>query len=403
LPILAAFLFLFAARPAQPSQFHVAPDGSDVAAGTAASPLKTLAEAARRAGAGDIVTIQPGMYEEGVSVAGSGMPGQPILFQAAEPGSVIITGENSGFQPALWAGDHDDFTASGNPWVTLRGLTFRNIGARPAVRAGNGWRIEDCRFEQIGFGINIRGSDVTVERSVFRDIESPNAHAIVGVGGRNLHLSDLVIQRVNHRKLIADVANSAVTKFIAINGLTVERLVSEDNVGPGLWLDTNNSNFVIRNNVIRHNAGDGVWWQGPGLWIEQNPAANGQIYGNTVIGNSGVGIEVMESSGLDIRDNLLLDNPVCISFRNLPRGGSGKSLIGAIQVHGNLCGGWTAAGITTGIGDWRGFDPIKNGVRIDGNRYLSASGQPLILWLDQPLRTLAEAAEFGFEQHGFAQ
>jgi parallel beta-helix repeat protein len=275
---------------------------------------------------------------------------------------------------------------------------------RPAVRASTGWHIDDCRFEQVGFGVNVRGNDVVIEKSVFRDINSTNAHAIVGVSSRNLRLSDLVIQRINQRRDIAEVANSSVTKFVNVSGLTVERVISEDNVGPGLWIDTNNRNFIVRDSVFRRNKGSGASWEGPGIWIELNDAANGQIYRNTIIGNGGAGIEVMESNGIAIHDNIILDNPACIAFRNMPRGNPQKTFLGAIHVHENLCGGWSSAGIATGIGDWEGFDVAKDGILIDRNRYLSSTGAPLMLWLDKPVTNLDEAAErLGFERNGMAQ
>jgi parallel beta-helix repeat protein len=383
---------------------YVAPTGNDGSPGTITKPLRTVAEAARRARAGEIVLIMPGTYEESVRVVNSGTPGMSITFQAEETGTVVITGENGGFQPSEWAGDNDDYTKSGNPWVTLRGLVFRNIGVQPAVRASTGWHIDDCRFEQVGFGVNVRGNDVVIEKSVFRDINSTNAHAVVGVSSRNLRLSDLVIQRINQRRDIAEVANSSVTKFVNVSGLTVERVISEDNVGPGLWIDTNNRNFIVRDSVFRRNKGSGASWEGPGIWIELNDAANGQIYRNTIIGNGGAGIEVMESNGIAIHDNIILDNPACIAFRNMPRGNPQKTFLGAIHVHENLCGGWSSAGIATGIGDWEGFDVAKDGILIDRNRYLSSTGAPLMLWLDKPVTNLDEAAErLGFERNGMAQ
>ena len=383
-----------------PAIYFVAPDGDDASAGTAAVPLRSIGEAARRAVAGDRVIIRPGLYEERIEVAHEGSPAKPITFEAETPGTAIIGGRDGGFQPMAWAGDHDAETSSGNRWITLRGLVFRGTGEAPAVRAASGWRIEDVRFEDLGFGINIRGNDVVVSDSVFEDIDSANAHAVVAAGGRNVRLSDLVIRRVNGQRLVQAVENSAVTKFLDTDGLLIERIVSEHNRGPGLWLDTNNRNFVIRNSLIRNNSGPTEGWQGPGIWIELNAASNGQIYGNMIAGNSSAGIEVMESSGIAIYGNTLLDNPACIAFRNLPRGANGGTILANIHVYDNLCAGWTSAAIATGIGEWEGFDPSAHGIVIDRGRYLAA-GRPLFSWDGIEAATPEDAAlRLGFERNG---
>jgi hypothetical protein len=380
--------------------YFVAPEGDDASAGTAAAPLRSIGEAARRAVAGDRVIIRPGLYEERVEVANQGSPARPITFEAETPGTAIVGGSSGGFQPMTWVGDHDAEAGSGNHWVTLRGLVFRGTGKTPAVRAATGWRIENVRFEDLGFGINIRGNDVVVSHSIFEDIDSADAHAIVAAGGRNLRFSDIVIRRVNGQRLIQAVDNSAVTKFLDIDGLLIERIVSEDNHGPGLWLDTNNRNFVIRNSLIRNNSGPTEGWQGPGIWIELNAASNGQIYGNTIIGNSSAGIEVMESSGLAIHDNILLDNPACIAFRNLPRGKNGGTILADIHVYDNLCAGWKTAAIATGIGNWEGFDPATHGIVVDRGRYLATAG-PLFSWNGIEVTTTEDATlRLGFEQNG---
>jgi hypothetical protein len=382
----------------------VAPNGDDGNPGTAMAPLKTLSAAARLAKAGTTVRIRAGLYAEDVRVTGQGTREAPIVFEAEQPGTVIVTGAESGFAPQTWAGDDDDHLRSGNRWVTLRGLVFRHIGERPAVRASTGWRIEGCRFEQSGFGVNIRGNDVAITRSVFQDLDSPRAHAITAYGSRGLRLSELVIRRINTKKLIRDVANSAVLKILSTDGLIIEDVVSEGNVGPGLWLDSGNRNFVIRRNILRANSGSQAGWEGPGLWLENNVGARGDVYGNLIVGNSGAGIEVMESSDIRIHDNVILDNPACFGLRNLPRGDGGTTLLDDIRIEHNLCGGWTSMAVGTGPGEWQGWDAAAHRIVIDGGRYLRSNDRPLFVWNETAASNPQEAAEkLGFERTGILQ
>ena len=119
-----------------------------------------------------------------------------------------------------------------------------------------------------------------------------------------------------------------------------------------------------------------------------------------VAGNSSAGIEVMESSGIAIYGNTLLDNPACIAFRNLPRGANGGTILANIHVYDNLCAGWTSAAIATGIGEWEGFDPSAHGIVIDRGRYLAA-GRPLFSWDGIEAATPEDAAlRLGFERNG---
>lgn len=71
---------------------HVAPTGSDAAAGTAAAPWRTIQKAAKAAAPGETVFIHAGTYAESVRVGVSGVEGKPITFKAAGDGLVRIDG-----------------------------------------------------------------------------------------------------------------------------------------------------------------------------------------------------------------------------------------------------------------------------------------------------------------------
>src|SRR3546814_6677414 len=105
----------------------------------------------------------------------------------------------------------------------------------------------------------------------------------------------------------------------------------------------------------------------------------------------------MESSGIEIRDNILLGNPACIGFRNLRR--DPASPLRDIRIRDNLCGRWTYAGIATGIGDWDGWTASAQNVSIDEGRYLAVPDLPVFHWLGVTATTLEEAAEERTEEN----
>ncbi|TYA91237.1 right-handed parallel beta-helix repeat-containing protein, partial [Seonamhaeicola marinus] len=70
---------------------YVAKNGDDSNPGTMESPYLTISKAASVAVAGDIVYIREGTYEETLTPANSGTPGNPIIFQSYPGEKVIIS------------------------------------------------------------------------------------------------------------------------------------------------------------------------------------------------------------------------------------------------------------------------------------------------------------------------
>lgn len=115
-------------------ELHVSIEGSDQAAGTLASPLRSIGRAAGLAGPGDRILVHPGLYREAVRPARSGTDDAPITFEAAGGGRSVISGAERlvGWQPAgngtwlLRRGIPASFgTVLGGDWFDGRGRTHR--------------------------------------------------------------------------------------------------------------------------------------------------------------------------------------------------------------------------------------------------------------------------------------
>ena len=88
-------LMLAPSSPLVAAAYEVAqhhPQASDDGPGSAETPWRTIARAARTALAGDVVIIHSGMYRERVVVKASGTAGVPIRFEAAAGEHVVLTG-----------------------------------------------------------------------------------------------------------------------------------------------------------------------------------------------------------------------------------------------------------------------------------------------------------------------
>ena len=91
------YLLLLLSSPSWAADIWVdAHHGNDISDGlTAATALHTLQQAAVLATAGSIVHIQPGIYRETLKPIHSGTADHPIIYQAEQKDSVIITGAES--------------------------------------------------------------------------------------------------------------------------------------------------------------------------------------------------------------------------------------------------------------------------------------------------------------------
>jgi hypothetical protein len=98
----AAVLVLWLLVPAAfGAEYHVAPDGDDEGPGSADRPFRTIQQAARAAGPGDLCHVHAGVYKETVELTRSGRPGEPIRFAAAPGQRVLLDGTEP--VPGLWA------------------------------------------------------------------------------------------------------------------------------------------------------------------------------------------------------------------------------------------------------------------------------------------------------------
>jgi parallel beta-helix repeat protein len=365
--------------------------GNDANPGTTALPFRSIAKAALVAiRPGDTVRVKPGVYAEPIIVAGAGTPQHPVIFQSEIPGAAMITGN---IQPRQWPGD--DATGAGatqNHDITWRGFVMTGGKAYFQLRAAEGWHIDQMAFGSSGQnGINIRAHRVIVENSSFQDLIG---HAIVAVGGHHIVIRRNHIRHINAAGTYSP-ANSAVTKFLETDGLLIEENLSEDNVGPGLWLDYKNTNYTIHHNIVKNNRGKTSAWEGPGIWIEINPGP-GVIEDNTISGNSGAGIGVLESSRVTVRKNTITGGYACIELRNLDRGSADLHIHDATIRH-NTCSN-AGAGIATSVGNWTGFDMKASNVVIDQNTFTLPSSSPVASWLGTKASTKAETCtKLGFE------
>ena len=184
-----------------------------------------------------------------------------------------------------WA-DGAEWNAPTN-WL-LQGLNIHDNGGQPdssAIHVGSGTRVLGGHlWNNQGQGIVGHGHSIEI-----RDVEINNNS--LGVTGDMLYW------------------HSGGMKLVVVHDSEIVNCNVHDNVGPGVWIDVNSDNIAIRDNEIRDNSLNGVFYE---------ISRGGVITGNTVEGNGfaeergwffdGGGIMISTSRDCLIEDNIVRGN-----------------------------------------------------------------------------------------------
>jgi parallel beta-helix repeat protein len=263
--LLAAFvLSLSADAAAAPGEFFVSTTGSDLSAGTAAAPWRTLQHAANVVGPGDRVTVRPGNYT-GFDLRRSGTASAPITF-FAEPGVLI------------------------------------NVASQ--VRQKDGVYLD---------GINLEGASYIA-------IDGFNVTGMPEAGVRSVGLSSNFAKFVTVRNVTA-TNNGKWGIFTGhVNDLLIENNRTSGSIEEhGIYVSNSGDRPVIRNNESFNNHGCGIHMNGDlsqgGDGIISNALVSGNRIHNNAIpnatypmlgGGSGINMDGVQNSRIE--NNLLYNN-----------------------------------------------------------------------------------------------
>ncbi len=392
--------------------YAVAPTGHDGNPGTAAAPFRTINKAAQVALAGDVVTIADGTYQESVTVRNNGTLAAPITFQAEHRGGVVLTGGQYTWQPAGWTGGK----ISTNGYVTLRGLIFRayasTANGEAAVRGSLGWRIADCWFDRPGRnGLDLRGDAIVLTQTTINDAfqhafvawgpankaTGPTDPAYVGI--RGLQVTDLILHH-NYAAGMSTGTGSAVAKVLGSQDALFENLESYANNGPGLWLDSANVNYTVRNCYFHDSTNLGAGHSAsPGLHLEINWAP-GLVEHNVFVNNVHEGLAIVNSSGVTVRHNLFYRNRRGIVLSDFDRGT--PFFMRDVRIEGNQFKDWREAAAIERLGPHLTIRTVRTlNVVADGNIYQPISSSWLSGWWGFAITTISGLqTSLGWEMNG---
>jgi parallel beta helix pectate lyase-like protein len=175
-----------------------------------------------------------------------------------------------GAPDAVLDGQHSNLYAftqhAGN--VTIRYLTIEKFGARGDNAGqgvvnhdeGSGWQIDHVTVQDsAGAGVML-GSRNILAYSCLKD------NGEYGFQGGGSHIT------VDHNEIVGNNTDnwevrqpgcgcSGGAKFWGVSGATITRNYVHNNLGPGLWADTNNRGFDVAHNYFATNQGEGFIYE----------------------------------------------------------------------------------------------------------------------------------------------
>ena len=245
------------------------PSASDSNPGSASAPLATIqagvdrAEVLRKAGKSATVVIAPGVYREHVNVRHSTADAPPLLIEAAQPGTVRITGTDAftgwtavggGVYSHSWAFD----------WAPASGVS-EIVGRRELAFHGG------TRLHQV---LSFAG---LVPGSFFVDAASDRIYVAVG-GGQ----PSTIEVAVRPQLLKIDGAKNVTVRGIEFSGAASPFDTSAVQI-------TNVSNVSLADSVVRDNS-----WVG----VSITTSSDVTLASNRVVANGGGGVGAFKAHGL---------------------------------------------------------------------------------------------------------
>jgi hypothetical protein len=323
-------------------------------------PWLTIQHAANTMQAGDVTYIRGGTYyEEGITFAHSGAPGQPITLANYQGEAPILDGSKT---------DKEDMPGimitGGQGYYVIEGLTVRHMAwsgigteEEPAARIwditirdcilhNNGWSGIDLHgvdgflvegvesFDNAYYGMNIAtgsrdeslsAANGIVRESSFYNHTGEEGHGLAINQGHDITVSDCVAY--HNRTHGFDVSDWPKKGELSYN-IIIENSLSYDNGLVGFAINSDSHHVVFRNNIAWKN---GAEWAGLGVmsgFVCYEGCWHVEWINNVSIDNSDAGFWVEEGLGKYGRpgDNTLVFRNN-IAYNNDPRGYSAALVI----------------------------------------------------------------------------
>ncbi len=260
--------------------------------------------------------------------------------ESRSPDSLSI---ETGMRPMLLAGT--DSTVSHIRVVGLAFLHAPNSGKNGCVQsAGSNWLVEQNLVAWCnGLGIMVAGLEQT-----FRGNWSMY-NGQMGWGSRTSHsLLEDNLSVGNNWKGYDARWEAGGGKFVETTYTTIRRHYAAYNLGPGIWLDINNTHNLVEESLVVGNMKAGIMVE---YQSTDNVVRNNVVYGTRLLDGTGSGIQIQAASNNRIEYNTVYSNEGDgIRYKH----GDGRAASGGTVFYRNLL-------INNGIGPTRAQE-----IRVEG-------------------------------------
>jgi parallel beta-helix repeat protein len=218
--------------------------------------------------------------------------------------------------------------------VTIANLTITQFQTPTdgAVQASKGWDIEHCRI-RLNHRVGVRNG-TTIR---YNDLSDNGQLGFTTYGNAGVVFDHNEVAR-NNWAGFAPMWEAGGAKIMFSQEVTLSNNYVHDNLGIGLWTDTDNYQIAYSGNTIIHNGGPGIFHEA---------SADAVILNNVVTGNGfdpvfagwldGSGILVNSSRNVEIFNNTLTNNSREIGITQTDRGTGpyGPRIVSNVYVHDN--------------------------------------------------------------------
>jgi hypothetical protein len=288
--------------------------------------------------------------------------------------------------------------------VTISGLViekFASPAQNGAVKGGTGWRIDgnEIRFNH-GIGLHMASGRRVVNNYIHHNGQ-------MGIGGAS---ADALVENneiaYNNTAGYNDFWEAGGTKFVYSNNLTIRNNFVHHNDGPGLWTDIDNIDVLYEGNRVEDNGRSGIFHEiSYRAIIRRNTIKRNGTNKPYPYWIEGAGIQITDSTDVEVYENVLEDNWQGIAALNENRGTGryGPWTLKNLWVHHNQVtsllstGGAGRTGVVQTSGGSAAFTNQNN--RFDSNVYRLGSLPQYFLWLDAD-RTEQEWRQYGQDVTG---
>lgn len=322
----------------------------------------------------------------------------------------------------------DDGSGGAVTNVTIKNITFENyntalgLGVVDCSRTGTpgstGWKIFNNQIEMsAAYGIRIGSAWNVVGNSIHG-----NNQGGWGAFGVNATITDNELYNNDPGDIIDfNVSGAGGGKAYITSGTIVSYNYSHDNIGPGIWYDTDNTGSVISFNDSENNSRNGIMYEISWDGVIQNNYLAGNGSSNATYGCSSsdefCGAIFLGDSGaqtgnvIDISNNTIITsaNGGAISFLSDNRGSGlyGPYMAQNVKIHNNNVNFNGQSFSFFGGADHDGSDPAMfttGGNSMDYDAFTGAGANSFFVWGNSNIygvfMNFAGFQSAGLESHG---